>query len=371
MILNYCSFNIEDFVAIFELYKDQETFNKFKSQDLLLIQEWKNTNQEGNTFINKLNENNTRKYEYKSEDRVAVIYDSTKFDCILSEAIELAYEGPKIFEKMYTKGRKKNNILVVLRPKTSDAIKTNLYLCIVDFHLSAYKPDSHPGFHKRQLSNLLNASLKKIDEQNITDYAVIIGGDTNYRNLGKTSNNLLEELIEPELRRIPNNGVLRDVCEEKCLNTKTQSFSCTHEKGIAKSTAKFAANMFNKPKDENSSPSNSFEDNRLDFIATTLNTYFDKTEVVKVCSASDHSVIFAESDYTIDNSIMREAIIGYDKNLLEDVKGIREEITDSIVAGGTNKKTKNKKTKNKKNKGAKKTKKNKGPKKTKGQKKPK
>ena len=68
---------------------------------------------------------------------------------------------------------------------------------------------------------------------------------------------------------------------------------------------------------------------------------------------------------------MREAIIGYDKNLLEDVKGIREEITDSIVAGGTNKKTKNKKTKNKKNKGAKKTKKNKGAKKTKGQKKPK
>lgn len=362
MDLNYCSFNIEDFAAIFELYKDQETFNKFKGQDLLLIQEWKNTNQEGDTFINKLNENNTRKYEYKSEDRVAVIYDSTKFDCILSEAIELAYEEPKSFEKMYTTGRKKNNILVVLRPKTSDANNPNLNLCIVDFHLSAYKPDSHPGFHKRQLSNLLKDSLKIIGEQNITDYAVIIGGDTNYRNLGKTSNNLLEELIDN--KEIPNNGVLRDVCEEKCLNTKTQSFSCTHEKGIAKSTAKFAANMFNKPKDENSSPSNSLEDNRLDFIATTLKTDFDKTTVVKVCSASDHSAIFAESDYKIDDLIMREAIVDDDKNLLEDVEGIRKEgITGSIATGGTNKtknkKTKNKKTKNKKNKGAKKTKKNK------------
>ena len=161
--IQYCSFNIEDFVSITELYKDQDTFAKFKTQDVLLIQEWKNLNQEGDKFIAKLNENNTRQYGYKSEDRVAVIYDTTKFDFILSKDIELAYEAPSIIEQTYTKGRQKRNILVILRPNANNPnlhLNPNLYLCIVNCHLSAYKPESHPGFHKRQLSQLLKDSLK-------------------------------------------------------------------------------------------------------------------------------------------------------------------------------------------------------------------
>jgi hypothetical protein len=308
--MNYCSFNIEDFVAIDKLYEDIDTFDKFKKQDFLLIQEWKDP--EGKNFIKKLNENNNRSYDYTYEDRVAVIYDTNTFKLHYSEAIELAYEEPTTFEKIYTTGRKKKNILVILTPKKSDSL--NLKICIVNFHLSAYKPDSHPGFHKRQLSKLLKDALAIIDGKRITDYAVIIGGDTNYRNLGETSNNLLEELIDNT--KIPSGGILRDVCETTCLNIKTQSFSCTHEKGFAKSVARNVSKQF-ITKDPNSSPnknypSNSLDDNRLDFIATNLETDFDKTTVQKLCSASDHSVIFAKSEFQIDDIIGRDAITEYD-----------------------------------------------------------
>jgi hypothetical protein len=314
--MEYCSFNIEDFVAIDKLYQDNDTFDKFKKQDFLLIQEWKDP--EGQNFIENLNENdNNRSYDYTYEDRVAVIYDTNTFELSYSEAIELAYEEPTTFEKIYTTGRQKKNILVILKPIKS--VSSELTICIVNFHLSAYKPASHPGFHKRQLSNLLKDALAIIEQQGLTNYAVIIGGDTNYRNLGETSNNLLEELIDNI--EIPSGGILRDVCETTCLNIKTQSFSCTHEKGFAKSLARNVSKQF-ITKDPNSSPtknypSNSLDDNRLDFIATNLETNFDNTTVQKLCSASDHSVIFAKSEFQIDNIqrdniISRNAITEYD-----------------------------------------------------------
>ena len=310
--MEYCSFNIEDFVAIDKLYQDNDTFDKFKKQDFLLIQEWKDT--EGQNFIQKLNQNdNNRSYDYTYKDRVAVIYDTNTFELSYSQAIELAYEEPTTFEKIYTTGRKKKNILVILTPKKS--VGSELTICIVNFHLSAYKPASHPGFHKRQLSKLLKDALAIIGQQKHTNYAVIIGGDTNYRNLGETSNNLLEELIDDI--KIPSGGRLRDVCETTCLNIKTQSFSCTHEKGFAKSIARNISKKF-ITKVPNSSPtknypSNSLDDNRLDFIATNLETDFDKTTVQKLCSASDHSVIFAKSEFQINNiqsdNIQRDDII--------------------------------------------------------------
>ena len=50
--MKYCSFNIEDFVAIDKLYESNQ-YNKFKEMDIILIQEWKE--KEGEEFIVELN----------------------------------------------------------------------------------------------------------------------------------------------------------------------------------------------------------------------------------------------------------------------------------------------------------------------------
>lgn len=346
-IITYCSFNIEDFSSIKNLYDNEMLFNKFRNLDLLLIQEWKNKNNEGEMFISKLNENNKRKYEYKYVDRVCLIYDINNFECTNYFPIELAFEAPKMIEKAYTKGRVKSNILTILKPKSSEI--SNLVLCIINFHLSAYKPDLHKGFHKKQLSKLLKDSLKIIQSKGYKKYGVIIGGDTNYRTIGMNSNNLIEELLDNI--RIPNNGILRDVCETKCLNTKTQSFNCIHETGVSKKLVKIMANnKFSVENDNIAYPINSLQDNRLDFIATNLKTKFDMTEIKKLCSVSDHSAIFAESLYEIDEDntdddyTFRNALVSRDTTA-QDTTLIRGGYKKNKKYKGTKrrKRTKNKK----------------------------
>ena len=54
-------------------------------------------------------------------------------------------------------------------------------ICVISFHLSAYIPSKHPGFHKKQLTKLITDSIQNIKELGIEKYDIIIGGDTNYR----------------------------------------------------------------------------------------------------------------------------------------------------------------------------------------------
>jgi exonuclease III len=256
--MKYCTFNIEDFVAIANINSAQLT--KFKEMDIILIQEWKE--KEGEAFIVELNKG-PRHYVYKSKDRVAIIFDDT-FKLKKAYGIELLYEPPHIFETLYTKGRKKKNMMVLLEYEKKS-------LCVINCHLHAYSAYYHPGFHKKQLSKLLKDSLKKL---NIETCGIIIGGDMNYR-----SNDLIKLIDNP----ITKYGELKDVCRD-CKHINTHTFSCIHEKGLMKKLAKrFTRKLA------------FLQDGRLDFMATNLVTNYKKTKIIKMCSLSDHSAIFAES----------------------------------------------------------------------------
>jgi hypothetical protein len=312
--LNVVCWNIENFVSINDLYKSEnDQINESKSalflktlrqQDIILIQEWKNTNNEGDLLLYKLN-NRRYKYSYTDVDRVAVIYNKDTFDesRTVTFKIPLIYEAPAIIEKTYTKGRQKYNMLTILRSKDPQ----KLPICIINFHLSAFSPRNHPGFHKRQLNKLIEDSISKIKEEGIQKYGLIIGGDTNYRNLGNESDNLLESLLSSDYNLTCgfeeydcDNGKLRDVCKKNCINTKTQSFGCVHEKDLAKKGIKILRkNLFN----EKSVPSWSIHDNRLDFVATNLAIDYSFTKIVKLCDLSDHSAIISRMKWKIQKYV--------------------------------------------------------------------
>ena len=348
--LNVASWNIEDFVSIVELYnsENQVFLNKLRQQDIILIQEWKNTNYEGDLFICKLN-NNLIKYSYNSVDRVSVIYNTELFDKTktIHYKIPLAYEAPTMLEKTYTTGRQKYNMLTILFPINN----AKLPICVINFHLSAFSPQYHPGFHKKQMNELLQTSLQKINDENITQFGLIIGGDTNYRNLGNDSNNLLGSLISlNRLCKTDNNcrnGKLRDVCETNktnCLKTKTQSFECVHEKNREKQGIKSLRKNFYTDIDI---PTSSIHDNRLDFIATNLKIN-DITEILKLCNLSDHSAILSKMTWEIDN--MNEAV----KHDLYKPSDYNSDFSGGMRSSRKNKfgltKYKNTKNKSKKNK---------------------
>lgn len=256
--MKYCTFNIEDFVAIHNMTTEQ--LNRFKEMDIILIQEWRE--KEGKEFIVELNKG-PRHYVYKSKDRVAIIFDDT-FKLKKAYGIELLYDPPHIFEKLYTKGRKKKNMMILLEYK-------NKSLCVINCHLHAYSSYYHPGFHKKQLSKLLNDSLNKLSMEQC---GIIIGGDTNYR-----STDLIHLIDNP----ITPYGELKDVCRY-CNHTNTHTFSCIHEKGIMKKIAKRFTRKLPF-----------LQDGRIDFMATNLVTNYKKTKIIKMCNVSDHSAIFAES----------------------------------------------------------------------------
>jgi len=323
--LNVVCWNIEDFVSINGLYNSEKVdnnpnnenipnnekpemrelffLNKIRQQDIILIQEWKNANYEGDLFLCKLN-NKRKKYVHNSVDRVAIIYNTDVFDKTktIVYKIPLEYEAPTRIERLYTTGRQKYSMLTILFPK----MEGKLPICVINFHLSAFSPQYHPDFHKRQLNGLLEECLQKIRDESIKQFGLIIGGDTNYRNLGDKSDDLLESLISLNYN-LPcgfdnencDNGKLRDVCEKKCLHTKTQSFACVHEKGIAKKGIKFLRkNIYTSE----STPTSSVNDNRLDFVATNLIIDYNSTQILKLCDLSDHSAILTKMLWKIKPS---------------------------------------------------------------------
>jgi len=303
------SWNVEDFTVNIENTTTNKYFlNTLKDQDIILIQEWKE--KEGIEFIKKLNKNNNKKFVFSVADRTAVIYDSTIFNKSKTKGfgIKLFHQPPTFQETIYTSGRPKRNILLMLFPYDENKMP----ICIINCHLSAFTQNGHKGFHKAQLNGLLQSSLEKIkelSEKNNTqfksgEYGLIIGGDTNYRTKKNNNSNLLKVLIKDDFKvpcfndSICNNGILKDICFDKCIKETTQSFKQIHESGVAKAFAKFVASL----KVPNRIKSNMLSDKRLDFLATNLNVQTEKSEVHKLAETSDHSALLTVLDWKIDKT---------------------------------------------------------------------
>jgi len=169
-------------------------------------------------------------------------------------------------------------------------------ICAISIHLSAYSPDYHPGFHKKQLTELIDDALVLIKTAGIKTFGLIVGGDTNYRNIGIKRNDLINELMPVRFRTIAYNGALKDVCNKKCLNVNTQSFKCVHEEQIAKRTMRFIRKNIYTSKKHTSI----IHDNRLDFITTNLRIKYNSTKIIKLCDISDHSAIVSTLGWAID-----------------------------------------------------------------------
>jgi len=186
-------------------------------------------------------------------------------------------------------------------------------ICIINCHLSAFTQNGHKGFHKAQLNGLLQSSLEKIkelSEKNNTpfksgEYGLIIGGDTNYRTKKNNNSNLLKVLIKKDFKvpcfskdSICNNGILKDICFDKCIKETTQSFKQIHEEGYAKAFAKFIADS----QGTNKFKLNMLSDKRLDFLATNLNVQTNESLVYKLPETSDHSALLTVLDWKIDKT---------------------------------------------------------------------
>jgi hypothetical protein len=312
------SWNVEDFTVNIENTKTNKYFlNTLKEQDIILIQEWKE--KKGIEFVNKLNQNNkNKKFVFSVADRTAVIYDSTIFNKSKTKGfgIKLFHQPPTLQETIYTSGRPKRNILLILFPYDENKIP----ICIINCHLSAFTQNGHKGFHKAQLNGLLQSSLEKIKELSEKkntqfksgEYGLIIGGDTNYRTKKNNNSNLLKVLIKKNFE-VPcfiknsncNNGILKDICFNECMNQTTQSFKQIHEEGYAKAFAKFVASS----QGTNKYKLNMLSDKRLDFLATNLNVQTNESHVHKLPETSDHSALLTVLDWKIDktaNNKMKE-----------------------------------------------------------------
>ena len=275
-IIRISSWNIEDFTMITELLEDDLLISKLKYQHIILLQEWNNKEGQGNRFLDKL-----KKFKCVFVDRVAVLYNKKFFDSskTIVYEIKLEFEPPTLIEQSYTSGRQKSNILTILYPK--NGIKP---LCVISFHLSAYIPKEHIGFHKKQLTQLILKAQKIIETNlNISDYDMIIGGDTNYRIPIKNlqSINLKNELINN--RKLKEQ--LTNVCSNgRCNNKYTQSFSCVHEKTPNKQIiSKF---------------SYFFDESKLDLILTNLVVLY--SVVIYLCDYSDHNMLSTEVRYNMN-----------------------------------------------------------------------
>jgi hypothetical protein len=185
------SWNVEDFITLYK-YTDN-IYDILQQQDILMIQEWNNkTNVNNEFFMKNINKNGKKRYDVISVDRVAVVYNTYKFEEIpIDNEIPLAHEPPSLFEP-HTTGRQKSNILVMLREKN-----TQMPIGVIVCHLSAYSPKLHPKFHAKQFTKLLADSIyriRKLNESYLQNLKIIMGGDTNYRQ-HSNFNNLLRILI--------------------------------------------------------------------------------------------------------------------------------------------------------------------------------
>ena len=257
MNISVMSFNVEDFTV--------QPFRPVfcKNMDIIMVQEW--NFEKGSLFMKFLG----KKYKVVFFDRVAVIFNKTKFFDSEIHPIQLKYEDPTAFEKLYTTGRLKHNILTILKMKEGA-------IAVINCHLSAFIIDSYPHFHKRQMTDLFRKAstiIRSFEKQHRQKCEVIVGGDTNYRKGVETD--LLNELIPKHPK------ALKDVCDNMgCEKTATQSFRCVHEKTVDKRIVKRYFSLNKMSKDENA---------RIDMIATTMMVLDAK--LIPACEYSDHSAI--------------------------------------------------------------------------------
>jgi hypothetical protein len=296
--LHVITWNVEDFTKLKKLISNTRLMYKLRQQHILLLQEWNNKDKVGEIFISNLIHDGYKNFEYVSVDRVAVVYNTSIFDSekTIDVEIPLEYESPSFEEQAYTTGRQKSNILTILYPKD----KNYNPICVISFHLSAYIPEQHPGFHKKQLTKLI-IDAKNIIEKNIKikNYDILIAGDTNYRIPIKEvknihlKNELLNSNIEfgNEKKKLNKEFIhkLKNVCTNgKCENKTTQNFRCVHEKSMNKRVVRGLSIFFNKAK--------------LDLMLTNLTVInakvfdaekIDKNIGTKLCDISDHTIISA------------------------------------------------------------------------------
>ena len=83
-MLEVVQWNMENFVNIHKIIKNNQVINKLKNLDIMFIQEWKQ--EEGLLLLNKLN---AEKYHflYISIESCCIIYNSKKF--ILEKFVEI------------------------------------------------------------------------------------------------------------------------------------------------------------------------------------------------------------------------------------------------------------------------------------------
>ena len=367
--LKVCTWNAENFINLESFDLSKHPLSILKKQDIILLQETRLTkeveeakkrnstdlNPKLTEFLKKLNNNddgsvNANKYKATEINRVAVIYNSELFESQDTAAIELIHEPPTRFETTYTSGSQVTNMLTILYPvgykresllsindidievdnsshsqtRTNNSPDKQLHfpICVVNFHLNAYSPKQHPGFHRKQLTKLLKNAVDIINGKNISKFGLFIGGDTNYRTIGETGHLLLEELLPIKTTR---ELKLRDVCETQCKRAATQSFQCVHEtktfkefpkyviKGMAVTANKVGSlsrnikkltrrqNRYNAESPKN--PNYTLSDNRLDFIATNLKIDYNKSQVIRACKFSDHYMVTSMVKWKIDNAI--------------------------------------------------------------------
>jgi len=272
--LKVVSWNCEDFYQYSSKNKfrskmryelsENNIIEELQSADIILLQEW---NEETGTQVFHYLEY----FEKMVVDRTAVLYRKGKFTDAEYLEIELLWEPPATIERAYTTGRVKKNIFAKLLYGTFP-------LFISCFHLSAYIPYYHRGFHSRQLTAYLNdCLLSGLFTNNIEPFGFIIGGDTNF-NDGNVHTNLLSDLIDSSL---VNELGLHDVCLGNCENTYTQDFLCTHEIDLGKVLWRKKSELKN-------------QQSRLDFLAVNKIMQSTNTKIVKVCNLSDHSLISTE-----------------------------------------------------------------------------
>jgi hypothetical protein len=378
--LNVCTWNVENFISVNDNALSNTPLSVLKEQDIILLQETQLTtdinannrhylalSKNLTRFLEMLNDgDNNKKYKASEINRVAVVYNSVLFESAKTIPINLAHEPPKGFEKTYTTGSQVTNMLTILYPNTRSLITEDVEIelspeksevsnkskrtptktkdtstfpiCVVNFHLNAYSPELHKGFHTKQLTGLLKNAINHIkQDESINKFGLIIGGDTNYRTTGKTSHLLLEDLLP--CAKI--NGVkLIDACEKVCKREPTQSFQCVHEKGTAKKLIKLLSPVANKysrkyslkkanarslaktirrlltrtkkdsppHEDYHHYPRSAAEDNRLDFIASNLKINYDKTRVVPVCEFSDHYMVLSKIKWEIDDTPSHQSV---------------------------------------------------------------
>jgi hypothetical protein len=310
--LNIVCWNCEDFFVYRKLrtlyenrisnqtLKDQLEFtsiiDRLQEAHIILLQEW---NDDNGDFVKTY----LSKYGILNQDRTAILYKKKTFEKnVRSVEIPLLHEPPTRIERTYTTGRQKSNIFARLFYQT-----TPIYIGC--FHLSAFSPSQHPGFHKRQLNDYLNKCMNtELFRRGGHDnseyynselvpslegkYGFIVGGDTNF-NDGRDHSNLFEDLINNEIvQRLK----LSDVCRGTCNTLTTQDPQCMHETDVGKTVAKFVSKL----KDYTS---------RLDLLMVNETIIPRRTtRVIKDCNISDHSLISCKTTFELDAKLeLRES----------------------------------------------------------------